>query len=65
MAEDEFLERGDVPTVNQQSMKKLLVTGASGFLGWNICRTAKKEWEIFGSIFSRPIEGMKALRGII
>ncbi|HLG40801.1 MAG TPA: hypothetical protein VI461_14075 [Chitinophagaceae bacterium] len=46
-------------------MKKLLVTGASGFLGWNICRTAKKEWEIFGSIFSRPIEGMKALRGII
>jgi len=37
-------------------MKKLLVTGASGFLGWNICQTVKKEWEIFGTIFSRPVE---------
>ena len=37
-------------------MKKLLVTGASGFLGWNICRTAKKEWEIFGTVFSHPVE---------
>ena len=37
-------------------MKKLLVTGASGFLGWNICQTVKKEWEIFGTVFSRPVE---------
>ncbi len=37
-------------------MKKLLVTGASGFLGWNICRTAQKEWEIFGTVFSHPVE---------
>jgi dTDP-4-dehydrorhamnose reductase len=33
-------------------MKKLLVTGASGFLGWNICNLAKKEWCIYGTVFS-------------
>jgi dTDP-4-dehydrorhamnose reductase len=37
-------------------MKKLLVTGASGFLGWNICRIAQKEWEIYGTVFSHPVE---------
>ena len=37
-------------------MKKLLVTGASGFLGWNICRDAGKEWSIFGTVFSNPVE---------
>ncbi len=37
-------------------MKKLLVTGASGFLGWNICRTAKKEWKTFGTLFTRQCE---------
>lgn len=30
-------------------MKKLLVTGASGFLGWHICHHAQKEWEITGT----------------
>lgn len=37
-------------------MKKLLVTGASGFLGWNICQTAKRDWETFGTVFSHPVE---------
>ncbi|MFQ5962820.1 MAG: SDR family oxidoreductase [Candidatus Scalinduaceae bacterium] len=37
-------------------MKKLLVTGASGFLGWNICQVAKKEWKTFGTAFSRHME---------
>lgn len=37
-------------------MRKLLVTGASGFLGWNTCQMAKNEWEIFGTVFSRPVE---------
>lgn len=46
-------------------MSRLLVTGASGFLGWNLCQAAKKEWEIFGTVFSHPIEEMKALRDII
>ncbi len=37
-------------------MKKLLITGASGFLGWNICRIAQKEWEISGTVFSHPLK---------
>jgi dTDP-4-dehydrorhamnose reductase len=35
--------------------KRLLLTGASGFLGWNICRQASKDWEIFGVYLSRSI----------
>lgn len=30
-------------------MKKLLVTGASGFLGWNICHYPQQGWEIVGT----------------
>lgn len=30
-------------------MKKLLITGASGFLGWNLCRRARDRWQIFGT----------------
>ncbi len=37
-------------------MKKLLLTGASGFLGWNICREAYKSWEIFGTVFTHPVK---------
>ncbi|MFN3533103.1 MAG: SDR family oxidoreductase [Candidatus Brocadia sp.] len=37
-------------------MKKLLVTGASGFLGWNICQTAKEKWKTFGIVFSHRVE---------
>ena len=37
-------------------MKKLLVTGASGFLGWNLCQVAKQEWEVYGTYFSHTIE---------
>jgi dTDP-4-dehydrorhamnose reductase len=36
-------------------MKKLLVTGASGFLGWNICIVAKAKWEVIGLSFSHDI----------
>ncbi|MFH0788158.1 MAG: NAD(P)-dependent oxidoreductase [Pseudomonadota bacterium] len=35
--------------------KRLLLTGASGFLGWNICRQAPAEWEIYGLTFSHPL----------
>jgi dTDP-4-dehydrorhamnose reductase len=37
-------------------MKKLLVTGASGFLGWNLCHVAKQEWDVYGTYFSTPGE---------
>ena len=45
-------------------MKKLLVTGASGFLGWNICTAAKNRWNICGTVFSNPIriDGINILR---
>lgn len=36
-------------------MKRLLVTGASGFLGWNICRILKKDWDLVGIYFAHPI----------
>ena len=37
-------------------MKKLLITGANGFLGWNICRLAKDTWHLFGTVYSHQIE---------
>jgi dTDP-4-dehydrorhamnose reductase len=30
-------------------MKKLLITGASGFLGWHLCQIAKSKWEVYGT----------------
>jgi dTDP-4-dehydrorhamnose reductase len=45
-------------------MKKLLVTGASGFLGWHICQLAKAEWEIYSTYSTNSIEipGVKTLK---
>ena len=45
-------------------MKKLLITGASGFLGWHLCQLAKQEWEIYGTYLSHSLEipGMKMLK---
>jgi len=37
-------------------MKKLFLTGAGGFLGWNICRMAGSRWDIFGTSFSHPLK---------
>ena len=37
-------------------MRKLLVTGASGFLGWNLCQYAQKNWLVFGTYFSHKIK---------
>ena len=37
-------------------MKKLLVTGASGFLGWNLCQRRQQEWDIYGTSFSHTVE---------
>jgi dTDP-4-dehydrorhamnose reductase len=36
-------------------MQKLLVTGASGFLGWNLCQLAASSWEVYGTCFSKTI----------
>ncbi|NEU81825.1 NAD(P)-dependent oxidoreductase [Nostoc sp. UIC 10630] len=45
-------------------MKKLLITGVSGFLGWHLCQLAKPEWDIYGTYLSHPLEipGMKMLK---
>ena len=37
-------------------MKKLLVTGASGFLGWHLCQLAKQQWDVYSTYFSHEIE---------
>lgn len=37
-------------------MRKILVTGASGFLGWNLCQVARSDWEVHGSYYQQPIE---------
>ena len=43
-------------SINDNIRKRLLVTGASGFLGWNICSVAYKSWDVYGVAFSNPIE---------
>ena len=35
--------------------KKLLVTGASGFLGWNVCHQAQATWQVFGTYFNHSV----------
>ena len=36
-------------------MKKLLITGASGFLGWNLCQQAQVSWEVHGTYFTHKV----------
>ncbi|MBD2461736.1 NAD(P)-dependent oxidoreductase [Oscillatoria sp. FACHB-1407] len=36
-------------------MKKLLVTGASGFLGWNVCQAAQANWQVYGTYATHPV----------
>jgi dTDP-4-dehydrorhamnose reductase len=35
---------------------KLLITGASGFLGWHLCQIAKPGWDVYGTYFSHGLE---------
>jgi dTDP-4-dehydrorhamnose reductase len=37
-------------------MKKLLITGASGFLGWHLCQLAKQEYIVYGTYFAHSVE---------
>ena len=36
-------------------MKRLLLTGVSGFLGYNIARLARDDWEVHGIVFSHLV----------
>jgi dTDP-4-dehydrorhamnose reductase len=38
------------------AMKKLLVTGASGLLGWNVCAIARESWRVFGVVNRHAID---------
>jgi dTDP-4-dehydrorhamnose reductase len=33
----------------------ILITGASGFLGWNLCQEAQANWQVYGTYFSQPV----------
>lgn len=35
-------------------MQKLLITGASGFLGWHLCQLAQQNWEVYGTYHTQP-----------
>lgn len=35
---------------------KLLITGCSGFLGWNLSQIAKEQWQVYGTYFSNFVE---------
>ncbi|MGF1482108.1 MAG: SDR family oxidoreductase [Cyanophyceae cyanobacterium] len=37
-------------------MQKLLVTGASGFLGWHLCRRATDQWQVIGTTWRQRVE---------
>ncbi len=45
-------------------MKRLLITGAGGFLGWNLCRELRERWEIVGAARSRPVP-MESVRSVV
>lgn len=36
-------------------MKKLLITGASGFLGWNLCQLAQSTWQVYGTYHTKSV----------
>ena len=45
-------------------MRKILITGASGFLGWNLCQQTCAEWDVYGTYFSHNLEvpGVKLIK---
>jgi len=40
----------------KQHKPRLLVTGASGVLGWTLCEMAAKSWETFGTVYHHPVD---------
>lgn len=37
-------------------MKKLLVTGVSGFLGWHLAQIAQGEWDVYGTYLAHQVK---------
>jgi dTDP-4-dehydrorhamnose reductase len=44
------------PAFTNPSLPRLLITGASGFLGWHLCCQARKDWQVFGTFRTHPTE---------
>lgn len=40
----------------EPSPPRLLVTGASGFLGWHLCRLAQNRYQVHGTYHSHPVD---------
>ncbi len=36
--------------------KKLFITGASGFLGWHLCKAAQLDWDVYGAVNRKSID---------
>jgi nucleoside-diphosphate-sugar epimerase len=36
-------------------VRRLLVTGASGFLGWNVCREAREAWKVHAVVYRNDL----------
>ncbi|NJN05081.1 MAG: NAD-dependent epimerase/dehydratase family protein, partial [Leptolyngbyaceae cyanobacterium RM1_1_2] len=46
-------------------MKQLLITGASGFLGWHLCQMAQAAgWQVYGSYQTTAVEPAAELAGV-
>jgi dTDP-4-dehydrorhamnose reductase len=37
-------------------MRKLLITGASGFLGWHLCQLVQQTWQVYGTYHQHSVE---------
>ncbi|MEM8638036.1 MAG: SDR family oxidoreductase [Cyanobacteria bacterium P01_G01_bin.54] len=37
------------------SLPRLLITGASGFLGWNLAQIAQRHWQVLGTYHRNPV----------
>ena len=49
--------------MTEQAKKKLLITGASGFLGWNICRYASETYSVTG-VCRHHTTGLQTVTGV-
>jgi dTDP-4-dehydrorhamnose reductase len=49
----------------ERAPKRLLITGASGFLGWNVCLRGRAAWQVFGVFHDHGVamDGVTILRG--
>jgi len=46
---------GELFMADDREKPVLLVTGASGFLGWAICRTTRESWTTVGTAYRHPV----------